>query len=129
MCVIPSSGYTCIKRASRVSCFFKLECGVRQGGVLSPYCFAIFIDDIIINVVDLKSGCYVNRSCLSIILYADDILLLAPSVESLQKLVTIFATELASLDMSINGDKSVCMRIGPRFNKHCANMSVQMAKN
>jgi len=106
-----------------VSCFFKLECGVRQEGVLSSYFFAIFIDDIIINVVNLKSGCYVNRACLSIILYADDILLLAPSVESLQNLVTICAT--ASLDMSINGNKSVCMRIGPRFNKHCANISVQ----
>jgi len=110
-----------------VSCFFKLECGVRQGGVLSPYFFAIFIDDIIINVVNRKSGCYVNRAYLSIISYADDILLLAPSVESLQKLATrpICSTELASLDMSINGNKSVCMRIGPRFNKHCANISVQ----
>jgi len=98
--------------------FFKLECGVRQGGVLSPYFFAFLIDDIIINVVNLKSGCYVNRTCLSIILYADDKLLLTLSVESLQKLVTICATELASLDMSTNGNKSVCMRIGPRFNKH-----------
>jgi len=66
--------------------------------------FAIFIDDIIINVVNLKSGCYVNRACMSIILYTDDILVLAPSVESLQKLVTICATELASLDMSIDGN-------------------------
>jgi len=89
--------------------------------------FAIFIDDIIINVVNLKSGCYVNHVCLSIVLYADDILLLAPSVavESLQKLVTICATELASLDMSINGNKSVCMILGPRFNKHCANITIQ----
>jgi len=108
-----------------VLCFFKLYCGVRQGGFLSPYLFAIFIDDIIINYVNLKSGCYVNRACPSIILHADSILLLAPSVESLQKLVTMCATELASLDMSINDNKSVCMRIGPRFNKHCANLSVQ----
>jgi len=87
--------------------------------------FTIFIDDFIINVVNLNSGYYVNCACLSIILCADDLLLLAPSVEYLQKLVTICATELASLDMSINGNKSVCMRIGPRFNKHCANISVQ----
>jgi len=87
--------------------------------------FAIFIDDIIINVVNLDSGCYVNRACLSVTLHADDILLLAPYVDSLQKLIAICATELASLDMSINGNKSVCMRICPRFNKHCANISVQ----
>ncbi len=31
------SCYTCVKWASSVSCFFKLECGVRQGGGLSPY--------------------------------------------------------------------------------------------
>jgi len=96
--------------------FFKLECGVRQGGVISSFIFAIFINDNIINVVNLKSGCYVNCACLSIILYADDILLLAESIESL--LVTI-------LDISINGTKSLCMRIGPRFNKHCANIPVQ----
>jgi len=67
----------------------------------------MFIDDIIINVVNLKSACNVNCAGLSIILYAYDILLLAPSIKSLQKLVTICASELASLDMTIN--KSVCM--------------------
>jgi Reverse transcriptase (RNA-dependent DNA polymerase) len=121
------SCYTLVKWASSVSFFFKLECGVRQGGVISPFFFEIFIDDIIVNVVNVKSGCYINRACLSIILYADDMLLLAPSVESLQKLVTICSMELAALDMSING-KSLCvthMRIGPRFNKHCANISIQ----
>jgi len=48
-------------------------------------------------------------------------------VESLQKLVNILcATELDTLEMSINGNKSVCMIIGTRFNKHCANnISVQ----
>jgi len=42
-----------------------------------------------------------------------------------KKLVTICATELASLDMSINGNKLVCMIVGPCFNKYCANISVQ----
>jgi Reverse transcriptase (RNA-dependent DNA polymerase) len=62
---------------------------------------------------------------MSIILYADDMLLLAPSIESLQKLVTNCSTELVAFDMSINGNKSVCVRIGPRSNKQCANISIQ----
>ena len=34
-------------------------------------------------------GCYVNMTCMSILLYADDILLVAPSVASLQRILSI----------------------------------------
>jgi len=57
--------------------------------------------------------------CVSIFLYADDILLIAPPVSGLQTLVNICETELLNIDMSINPNKSVCFRFGPRFNVHC----------
>jgi hypothetical protein len=61
-----------------------------------------------------------------LVLYnADDIILLAPSIESLQKPVTISSSELAALDMCINGIKSACMRTGPRFIKQCACIPIQ----
>ena len=65
--------------------FFRLITGVRQGGVLSPFLFAIFVDDVVKKVqsVTVNTGCYVSHVCTSIFLYADDILLLAPSVSSL----------------------------------------------
>jgi len=34
---------TCVKWGTYLSCFFNLKCGVRQGGVLSPYLFAVYI--------------------------------------------------------------------------------------
>jgi len=49
------------------------------------------------------------------ILYADDIILLAPSVESLEKLLHNCELELNWLDMVINSKKSFCLRVGPRY--------------
>ena len=60
--------------------------------------------------------------CVSVLLYADDILL-APSVTALQQLVFACEGELQWLDMSINVKKSACMRIGPRFSALLAQTS------
>jgi len=43
-----------------MSRFVGLSCGVRQGGVLSPYFFAIYIDSIVKKVSDSKNGCYIK---------------------------------------------------------------------
>ena len=37
---------SCVKWGSVFSQFYELNTGVRQGGVLSPYLFSIFIDDL-----------------------------------------------------------------------------------
>ena len=57
--------------------------------------------------------------CFSIFLYADDILLLAPSITALQKLVNVCEYELHLLDLAINSKKSVCTRIGSRWDAEC----------
>ena len=55
-------------------------------------------------------------------MYADDILLLAPSVTALQKLLYTCENELRLLDLAINSKKSVCMRIGPRCAAECSEL-------
>ena len=79
-------GVTCVKWGSYFSDFVKLSCGIRQGGVLSPYLFAVFIDSIVDKIKVSGLGCYIRHICFSVLLYADDIILLAPSVSALQKL-------------------------------------------
>ena len=56
-------------------------------------------------------------------MYADDIMLLARSVCELQRMLTACEHELSWLDMSINSKKSCCMRIGPRCNFKCSNLT------
>ena len=52
----------------------------------------------------------------STFLYADDILLIAPSVCALQTLLDACEEELRCLDMQINTKKSVCIRTNARYN-------------
>ena len=58
---------------------------MRQGSVLSPHLFAIYMDDLV------QPGQF-NRG-MFIILYADDILLIAPSVRQLQDLLLLCESE------------------------------------
>ena len=69
-----------------MSRFIGLVCGIRQGGVLSPYFFSIYIDSVVEKVIKSNLGCYIKWICMSILLYADDILQIVPSVTSLQQL-------------------------------------------
>ena len=110
---------TCVKWANSYSDFFQLKCGVRQGGVLSPYLFAVFINGIIDIVHSSPYGCNLGCIKFNIVLYADDILLIAPSVTALQNLLLIVEHFLLSLEMCLNIKKSVCLRIGHRFKDTC----------
>jgi len=40
-----------------ISCAFQIQCGVTQGGVLSPVLFAIYIDGIIDKLEGVGLGC------------------------------------------------------------------------
>jgi exonuclease III len=111
--------FTCVRWGSVYSMSFKLNCGIRQGGVLSPHFFAVYIDGIVAKVKSLGIGCHLGLVCFSIFLYADDILLLAPSITALQKLVNVCEGELHLLDLAINSKKTVCTRIGSRWAAEC----------
>jgi Reverse transcriptase (RNA-dependent DNA polymerase) len=95
--------------------FFKLDFGVRQGSVLSPYLFAVYLDDIIDNR-------YNGNSCF-VILYADDIILITHPVSLLLDLLLTCEIELSWLDMCITAvTKSCCLRIGQRCNVICSSI-------
>ena len=106
--------FSCVKWHSVFSDFFKLNLGVRQGSVLSPHLFAVYLDD----VTDLAP--FGQR--FSIIIYADDILLISPSLSALQDLLHKCESELKWLGMTVNAKKSCCLRIGQRCNVPCANI-------
>jgi len=68
-----SVGMTCVKWCNLWSSWYNLSCGIRQGGVLSPYLFAIYIDSLVDRVQTCGYGCYIRFICVSILSYADDL--------------------------------------------------------
>ena len=84
----------------------------------------MYVDDVVRTVLSRDTGCYVSHRCVSIFLYADDIIIIAPSVSSLQSLINACEEALLVLDMKINVSKSVCIRFGSRFNKSCAQIEL-----
>ena len=60
------------------SAFFNVNKGVQQGGILSPYLFRFYICDLIISITSLNTGCNFAGTNVSLLAYADDIVLYSP---------------------------------------------------
>ena len=95
----------------------QLQCGVRQGGILSPALFALYVNDLILALSRSGHGCYFNNMFVRCVMYADDLLLLSASLCDLQSTINICCEELDKLDMTVNVKKSQLMRIGRLHNK------------
>ena len=54
--------------------------GTRQGGVLSPYFFSRYIRDLIVGIANSGVGCKLSGHFVNVLAYADDIVLIAPSL-------------------------------------------------
>ena len=80
--------HSVIRSVFEYSDSFGVSNGVKQGGVLSPILFCIYIDNLLI--MSLKNndiGWHVGSHFCGAFGYADDIMLLSPSVSGLQNML------------------------------------------
>ena len=56
------------------------------------------------------------------IFYADDIILLSPTVTCLHILLNAVEHALVDIDMQLNANKSPCIRFGTQYDKQCADI-------
>ena len=83
--------------------------GVRQGSVLSPKLFNIFLDDLSSNLNKLQVGCHMNNVSFNHLFYADDAVILSPSAKGLQKLLTTCENFAKNNEIIFNPNKTYCM--------------------
>ena len=72
----------CVKWSRCISDYFSISNGVRQGRILSPKLFSVYVDDLSDKLVKSKVGCSIDNLVMNHFMYADDICFMAPSRSS-----------------------------------------------
>ena len=72
--------------------WFAVNTGLRQGCMLSPILFVIVIDELAREVKRTGKGVMIGNTKINILLYADDIVLIAENSEDLQYLLDVVYT-------------------------------------
>ena len=114
---------SCVRIEDRLTDYFECPLGLRQGCILSPILFSIFINEIALAIqTDGMHGVQFLPGLIElfILLFADDITLLSDSVIGLQNQIDILNNMCHKLHLSINIDKTKIMvfRKGGFLGKH-----------
>ena len=81
--------YAWVKWGQSRSRSFGVVNGTRQGSVLSPALFSVYMDDLIVKLRNSGVGCHLGGVFCGVVGYADDLLLLAPSRSGMEKMLTL----------------------------------------
>lgn len=85
---------------------YGLKCGVRQGGLSSPILFNLYVNDLIGRLSSTHVGCHIGEICFNNISYADDMVLLGPSVDSIKDLLRLCEGYALQHGLKYNVNKS-----------------------
>ena len=99
----------CIKIQNQLTESFQINKGVRQGCVLSPLLFNIFLSDFAKEIDALEDKVKLENSEIAALVWADDIICLSESESGLQKLLNVLDTYCQDNKLEINTDKTKCM--------------------
>ena len=99
----------------KYSRYFKIKNGVKQGAILSAVLYCVYTNGLFEKLRKLKIGCHVGQTYVGVVGYADDLLLLSPSMDGLQEMLKVCEqyAESHNLKFSTNSNpqksKTKCM--------------------
>ena len=92
--------------------YFDVLTGVKQGGVLSPRLFAIYVDDLIKILRSKGIGCHIIEMFVACLFFADDLCLLSPTRSAMQELLDVCQKYCSEFNLTFNTKKSKTLIFG-----------------
>ncbi len=79
-----------VKWGGKISSQFGVLNGTKQGGVLLPILFAVYIDGMLERLKESGIGCYLSNSYVGGLAFADDVKMLCPTLSCMQLMYNIY---------------------------------------
>ena len=98
-----------VKIESQITESFSINQGVRQGCVLGPLLFNIFLSDLPKKLELIQGKVQLDSTKIGSLIWADDIILLSKSEDSLAAMLKTVETYCKDNKMNINTNKTKCM--------------------
>ena len=108
-----------MKVQDRLSEEFGVGIGLRQGYVLSPLLFSLYINGVVTGLHDGKCGVQCCGDMVQSLLFTDDTLLVASDKEELEKSLDVVVKWCEDWGVKINVGKSGIMHIRKKMVERC----------
>ena len=128
-----SKSKTCIKLDNKLSDYFQVSLGVRQGCVLSPILFNIYINGLVRSLSNVcSSPAVLGHLKVPILMYADDIILLSESPVGLQNSMNSLQLYCKTWKLRVNTSKTKVIIFNSRssagYNFKIGQHAIEMVK-
>ena len=98
-----------VKWGNCISAPFRVGNGVRQGGLLSPALFNLYMDALSTQLSACRTGCMIGGTLINHLMYADDLAIVSPSSSGFQQLLNTCSEYGVTFDIKYNAKKSVVL--------------------
>ena len=101
---------SCVKHLGNKSIFFESLIGLKQGEVLSPLLFSLFVEDLEMFILNRDScGLTLEEITVILLLFADDMVILAETPEDLKKSLNTLYEYCNKWSLEVNTEKTKVM--------------------